>query len=629
MDHKRYPALIERYQKLGAISIDQSETQESLIKKLIELSREKKQILMEANEIIREHITKYEKEPNLLDETAAAVLEELLAGLTPSKGSGDGSNYLDPSISLRVAKLLLRYYQSMSPQDPEQIVRLLQQCALYDLIMKDHQDDYESTPYAIMAERYLGEFDSLSDKAKRRLVHILTIGGYNRKDLTFGLVKYRENEAAFMDIRRKIGEDDLTIQYYYALFKSNALAYALQACFLTEAAEKRGTPLSEPLIDLEREAPTMEFFQQALEEILESDQAPRLLYDRVSVRFCIAQTDYHLGKITLEELLTRLEEYCRPHEDYSPYEQSSALLTGIPCYLDYLCRCSNYDRQYVIDKSMQLIEHVLKQAEDTVKELNEESQHAGAAAIHRAGLQMISTAAGFLDFDFFKRAVLNITIYANKELYVHTMMVKEITLVLLTYILDHNPQYLDGVAGRSWENCRDHKQEILELMENCALLHDIGKYFCLDIVNNSSRGLTDDEFEILKEHPTNFSKVYQGNMSPEIECIRDCAELHHLWYNEAGGYPRRTHTVNKPFVNILTIADCIDAATDNIGRPYGMNKTLEQVMAEFDDAKGTRYSGYISELLHVEDIRRKIDYIIEDRRQELYCEIYLPSGKNS
>ena len=72
------------------------------------------------------------------------------------------------------------------------------------------------------------------------------------------------------------------------------------------------------------------------------------------------------------------------------------------------------------------------------------------------------------------------------------------------------------------------------------------------------RGLTDDEFEVIKEHPCNFSKVYKGSISPEIQCIRDCAHLHHRWYNEEGGYPREKHTSNKPLVNILTIADCID-----------------------------------------------------------------------
>ena len=76
-------------------------------------------------------------------------------------------------------------------------------------------------------------------------------------------------------------------------------------------------------------------------------------------------------------------------------------------------------------------------------------------------------------------------------------------------------------------------------------------------------------------------------------------------------------------MNILTIADCIDAATDNIGRPYGMGKTLEDLIAEFDRDKEIRYSGYISGLLHKEEIQCKINHVIYDRRREIYCDIYL------
>lgn len=620
MDYRRYHALVERYNELTTLPISQHGTKENLIKTLVDISYAKKQIFIEANAIVKEYITKYEKDPTLLDDEAVAVLEDFLIQLKPPKEDG-GSNYLDPSISLRISRLLLQYCETT--QDPEQIIRLLQQCAVYDLILKDHQDDYGSTPYAIMAERFMGDFDKLPKQTVRTLVHILTIGGYNLKDLTFGLRNFRENGEVFAHIRQKVGEDDFTLRYYYTLFKTNALAYALRACFRTEDAQNRGVSLSEPLIDLKKEAPLMEEFQQELKSVLASEQARSLLYDRASIKFYIAQTDYYLGKITLEELLARLVEDSKPQEDYSPYEQRSALLTGASSYLDYLCRCSNFDRQFVQTRSTQVIEYILVNAEEAVKGLSELSQYADANVVKRAVLQMLCTASGFLEFDYFKRTVLNATVYANKELYVHTMMAKEISLVLLDYILDHDPRYLDGVAGHSWEYCRDHKQEILDLMENCALLHDIGKYFCLDIVNNSSRSLTDDEFEIIKEHPTNFSKIYQGEMNPATECMRDCAELHHLWYDESGGYPRRKHTANKPFVNIMTIADCIDAATDNIGRPYGLGKTLEQVMAEFDAARDTRYSGYISELLHVEEIQRKIAYIIHDHRQEIYCNIYL------
>ena len=113
-------------------------------------------------------------------------------------------------------------------------------------------------------------------------------------------------------------------------------------------------------------------------------------------------------------------------------------------------------------------------------------------------------------------------------------------------IIDHDPEYPDGVAGKSWEYCRGHTEEVLDLMENCALFHDIGKYFC------------------------------------------------------------------------------IAAATDNIGRPYGLGKMLEVLTQEFEESRDVRYSGYISGLLH-EEIQRKINYnyVIGDRRKEIYCDIYL------
>ena len=48
---------------------------------------------------------------------------------------------------------------------------------------------------------------------------------------------------------------------------------------------------------------------------------------------------------------------------------------------------------------------------------------------------------------------------------------KQKNVLSLDCILNHDPAYLNSVAGKSWEYCSDHKDEILALMENCALLH--------------------------------------------------------------------------------------------------------------------------------------------------------------
>lgn len=71
----------------------------------------------------------------------------------------------------------------------------------------------------------------------------------------------------------------------------------------------------------------------------------------------------------------------------------------------------------------------------------------------------------------------------------------------------------------------------------------------------------------------------------------------------------------------MTVADCIDAATDNNGRPYGMGKTLEQLMTEFDAGRYTRYCAYVVDLLRLEEIQQRIHHIINDRRSELYYDL--------
>ena len=615
MDYRNYGALMERYSKLAMASVAPDETKESLIKRLTDISYQKKEILLGTNAIIRDYIVKYEKDPSLLDAEAVAMLRDFLNLLMPTNGS---HSYVDPCISLRICKLLLGYYQA--EQNLDQIVQMVCWCTTFDLMVKEHQDANESSPYCLLAGQYLKDFDKLSDQKKHALVNCWLISVYNLKDLTFGLRHYREIQRQFEELRQKMGEDFQLHQY--TACKTYVLGFAMGAWHKAEYAPPGDAASAATLEYLQNERGLIQELADELKALLLSDKACELFPDRVTTWYYLAQADYYLGRITMQELLSRAEALTHPQEDYRALEQCSSLFWLNVCYLDYLCKSRTLDKQTMLDKTLEVIAHVRKNSADAIKGLSELSQYISVYQSNRYMLELISAASNIVDFHYFKRIVLDSTVYVNKELYVHTMTVKEICLVLLGAILDQSPQYLDGVAGKRWTYWRDHKEEALSLMENSALFHDIGKYYCLDFVTNSSRNLTDEEFEIIKEHPLNFSTIYQGEMNPEIECIRDCAQLHHLWYDETGGYPRMKHTANKPFVNILTISDCIDAATDDIGRPYGLGKTLEQLMGEFDSARDTRYCGYICELLHSDAIQSKIKHVINERRKEIYCDIY-------
>lgn len=611
MDYRDYKGLLERYNEIDKVSFGAEDTEEGVIEKLVDISRQKKQIQTECNAIIREYIIKYEQAPELLDDEAEKLLKDFLNVLMQT------GQCMDTPVAFRVSKLLMRYYQER--EDVERTVLLLQYCAVFEVMIKEHLDDYAGSVYAHMSEKYLDRFEELSDKAKTALINSWLLSVINRMDMTYALKKYKEIKEKFENIRWEAGKDYMAARYVSC--RENVLGFTLEACRRTELARKTGIePNADNSIDIEKEAPYIEELSQALREALEAENARSVIGDRVVAGLYCVQAEYHLGRLSMEELLCRIQEYARPHDDYNDMEKCSALFTANAYYLDYLYKCSRYEEQYVLGKSAEIVRSVLAEAKDM-------EPYLGSYQTNYCVLMLVNSASGIMDFDSFKNTVLRATVYANKALYVHTMVVKEISLILLEYILEHDPQYLDGVGGHSWEECRDNPGEVTELMEKCTLFHDIGKYFCLDYVSNSSRSLTDDEFDVIKDHPANFAKIYQGKMSREVECVRDCALLHHLWYNEQGGYPRLKHTGNKPFVNIVSIADSLDAATDNIGRPYGQGKTLEHMMEEFDGMQNGRYSGYVSGLLHVEEVREKVEYVLGERRRAIYCEIYLPSGR--
>lgn len=607
MDYRDYRGILEHYNEVDNLTFGGNETKEDIIDRLIEVSREKKVIQTECNEIINEHITKYEKNPECLDAEAEKMLQNFMSTLMEKSGA-----CIDAPIAFRVSKLLLQYYQRVG--DPERIITTLERCSVLDIIMKEHLDDYEGSVYPLMAEQYLDDINNLSERAQSALVNCYFFCVINRRDMTFGLKKYKEIKPRFEEIRRKKGEDFMWSQY--ALCKENTLGFTLEACRRAEFAKKSGRVTEEPLIDPEKEAPYIAELADDLRVVLESEEQKKAIYDKVVAWLYCIEADYHLGRITLEELLEQLEEYIEPREEYNAMEQCSALFTASSYYLDYLCKCSRYEEKYILKKTMEIVERVLGRAKDM-------EGYLGSYQTNYCVLMLINSASAIVDFDSFQNTVLSATIYANKALYVHTLMVKEISCVLLSYILEHDPHYVDGVGGYEWENSQEYKDKMMKLMEKCVLFHDIGKYFCLDYVSNSSRNLTDDEFEVIKEHPANFSKIYQGKMSREVECVHDCALFHHLWYNEKGGYPKGKHTANRSFVNIISIADSIDAATDNIGRPYGQGKTLERLQEEFESMKESRYSGYVCDLLGVEQVREKIEYILDRKRKEIYCDIYL------
>lgn len=127
-------------------------------------------------------------------------------------------------------------------------------------------------------------------------------------------------------------------------------------------------------------------------------------------------------------------------------------------------------------------------------------------------------------------------------------------------------------------------QEQIEHVHNIALLHDIGKIFIPDHILNKPEPLTDEEFEIMKQHTT-----YGSDILKEIKIFPDMAlgAGYHHERLDGNGYPNEIKGKDIPFsVRIVAVADSFDAM--NSDRPYRDRMKMEVIVSELEKAEGTQ-----------------------------------------
>jgi diguanylate cyclase (GGDEF) domain len=138
-----------------------------------------------------------------------------------------------------------------------------------------------------------------------------------------------------------------------------------------------------------------------------------------------------------------------------------------------------------------------------------------------------------------------------------------------------------------------------------AYLHDIGKInISKDILNKKMR-LSNDEWEILKQHPANGVDLIKSVDSLEqvVPLI-----LHHHERYDGRGYPSELSGNDISYLTrILTVVDSFDAMTSN--RPYSTRKTYDDAIEELRRCAGTQFDSNIAEafIKVVQENKNKFD----------------------
>lgn len=209
--------------------------------------------------------------------------------------------------------------------------------------------------------------------------------------------------------------------------------------------------------------------------------------------------------------------------------------------------------------------------------------------------------------------------------YAHSAHVAEIAETLMRGILQYQPAMLKGLLGCKTESdVMRHKKKFLEYIHGAALYHDIGKNSIISVVNNDYRPLTADERKIITLHPELGLKFLE--LSPKLEKFHDTTLGHHKWYNGKGGYPASFDNTKSPvrlMIDIVTLSDCLQAATERIGRNYKGEKNFDTVMKEFRAEAGTRYNPDLVAFIDAHpDVADELSNLIEDGWVEIYYNIY-------
>jgi HD-GYP domain-containing protein (c-di-GMP phosphodiesterase class II) len=158
-----------------------------------------------------------------------------------------------------------------------------------------------------------------------------------------------------------------------------------------------------------------------------------------------------------------------------------------------------------------------------------------------------------------------------------------------TYLFSHSHSvatYARAIA----EELGLSRERIDRLVQGCEL-HDLGKIAVPDTILLKPGALTEQEFEIVKQHPLWGARI----LSP-LSFMRDITEMvhqeHERW--DGSGYPQGLEGERiRLEARIISVADALDAMTSD--RPYRAKIPLQQAAEEIQRCAGSQFDPRVAD----------------------------------
>ena len=180
--------------------------------------------------------------------------------------------------------------------------------------------------------------------------------------------------------------------------------------------------------------------------------------------------------------------------------------------------------------------------------------------------------------------------------------------------IDTKDTYTNGHSARVAKYTREiakragYSEAELDNIYMIGLLHDVGKIGVPDAVINKPAKLSDDEFELIKNHPVMGARILQN--IKELPKLSTGARWHHERY-DGRGYPDGLKGTEIPEeARIIAIADAYDAMTSR--RSYRDPLSQEKVRSEIERGAGTQFDPEFAKIM-LTMIEEDKDYDMRER----------------
>lgn len=144
-------------------------------------------------------------------------------------------------------------------------------------------------------------------------------------------------------------------------------------------------------------------------------------------------------------------------------------------------------------------------------------------------------------------------------------------------------------------------EEALRKIRVAGLLHDVGKIGIPDEILRKPGKLTDEEFEVMRQHPE-VGAFMVGNIPGLSDIVPGVRHHHERW--DGKGYPDKLAGENIPFLGrLLAVPDVFSALTTE--RPYRKGMDWDTALAKIVADSGTAFDPVIVEAFEKAVLRRR------------------------